>query len=176
MRRTPILAAAVILVAAGASAQAIAPALDAPDLWGKAYWHPAGPFKPGEIYTVKVTVENRGRAPAYGTDHHGYVVDWSLGTAIAGFPAAPHALPVPYRFVEGMLLQGGRVTPTATLRPGESKEYTVKIKLPQDLRPGKYWLQVTVDPFNVVREPQPHPHGEHDNISNLDIEVVRSLP
>ena len=114
MRKIVVILAIILGVAAGAPGQAIAPALDAPDLWGKSYWTRRGPFKPGDIYTVKVTVENRGRAPAYGTDHRGYVVDWSLGTVVAGLPAAPHALPVPYRCVEGMLLQGGRVTPTVT--------------------------------------------------------------
>jgi hypothetical protein len=173
MRKTVVVVAVLLGVAAGALGQGVPKALDAPDLWGKSYWTPGGPYQPGRVYEVKVTVENRGHATAYGTARRGYVVDWSLGTVIAGFPAAPHTLPAPYRWVEGMLLQGGRVTPTVDLRPGEAKEYTVKIKLPQDLKPGKYWLQVTVDPFNRVAEPQPHPNGEHDNISNIDIEVVR---
>jgi len=165
--------AALLLGSATALAQGITPNLDAPDLWGKKYWTPGGPYKAGDSFIVKVTVENRGRAPALGAARGGYVVDLSLGVGPAGFPAAPHAVPMPYRFVEGMRLRGGRIAATVDLRPGAAREYGARVELPPDLKPGTYWLAVTVDPLNRVVEPQPHPNGEHDNISNLDIEIVR---
>jgi len=145
----------------------------APDLWVKAILAPpaGATFAPGARFTVAITVENRGTAVAPGSARGGYVVDLSLGVAPAGFPPAPHALPAPYRFVEGMLLSGGRIARTADLPPGASREYSTVVTVPQDIKPGRYWLGITVDPFGRVREPQPYPRGENDNIANTDISI-----
>ncbi|MFZ5787638.1 MAG: hypothetical protein ACOY3Y_14445 [Acidobacteriota bacterium] len=171
--RTPTILAALAVVALAAAAPQSAPAaVDAPDLWVSWLSVGPGPFKPGDSFIVKMKVENKGHAPAPGSAARGYVIHLSLGAAHAGFPAAPHAEPAPYRFVEGMRLKGGAITTTVTLRPGEAKEYQAKVLLPKDIQPGKYWLAFTVDPFNRVAEPQPHPDGEHNNVTNSEIQVV----
>ncbi len=165
----------LLLASAQLAAAQAPPPKPAPDLWVKAILAPPGgaTFTPGARFTVAISVQNRGTAVAPGAAHGGYVVDLSLGTAAAGFPPAPHALPAPYRFVEGMLLSGGRISRTADLAPGASQEYAATVTVPQDIKPGRYWLGITVDPFGRVPEPAPYPRGENDNVTNTDIEIPR---
>ncbi len=165
----------VVLLAASTSAALgqTPPVKAAPDLWTKAIIAPlaAATFDPGARFTVTITVENRGTAVAPGSDRGGYMIDLSLGLRPAAFPASAHTLPAPYRFVEGMLLSGGRISRTVDLAPGASRDYSAVVVLPAEIKPGKYWLQITVDPLARVAEPQPYPRGENDDITNTHIEV-----
>jgi hypothetical protein len=162
------------LAFAGLAATGPAAAQPAPDVWVKHISAPAAParFTAGQSFTVTLTVENRGTALAPGSAHQGYMVDLSLGMRPAGFPARPHNVPVPYRFVEGMLLKGGRISNTDDLAPGAAHEYSAQVELPRDVKPGKYWLGITADPFNRVTEPQPYPRGENDNVTNVEVEII----
>jgi len=146
----------------------------APDIWVKHISSPVAPTRlvPGQRFTVTVTVENRGTAVAPGSTHQGYMLDVSFGLRPAGFPARSHVVPVPYRFVEGMLLKGGRISNTDDLAPRASHEYSATVELPPGLKPGKYWVGITADPFNRLTEPQPYPRGENDNVNNVEVEIV----
>jgi hypothetical protein len=166
-----VLAGVVLASLTGVAAVHAQPA---PDVWVKHIVAPVAPTRlvSGQRFTVTITVENRGTAVALGSAHQGYMVDLSFGMRPAGFPARPHTLPAPYRLVEGMLLKGGRISNTDDLAPGASHVYSAEVELPAGLKPGKYWLGITVDPFNRLAEPQPYPRGENDNVTNTDVEIV----
>lgn len=172
--RNPVAAAVLLALVGGAAPAAAQAPKPAPDLWIKHIETPRGPFAPGARLVVSVTVENRGNAPALGSGRGGYMVDVSLGVRPAGFPPREHTVPAPYRFVEGMLLAGGRMSRTDDLPPHASRVYSAEVQLPLEIKPGTYWLGLTVDPFETVPEPQPHPRGEHDNVTNVDVVVEKT--
>jgi len=123
-----------------------------------------------------VTVKNFGTGVANGTvkpdgstTPNGYMIDLSLHKESIGDPAKPHTLPSPYIFTEGMLLKGGRISRTEDLPPGASKEYSASVEIPNDIKPGKYWIGVSLDPFNKVAEGPPT--GEEDNVVNHGITI-----
>jgi hypothetical protein len=154
-------------------AQTAAPA---PDIWVSRIALPKTTFLRGETFTITITVENRGTAVAPGSAHNGYMVDLSLGLGAVGFPPTSHTLPTPYRFVGGMLLKGGRISVTEDLAPGESRQYSATVELPAQIKPWKYWVGITADPFNRLSEPQPYPRGKNDNGGNVDIQIVELAP
>jgi hypothetical protein len=143
----------------------------APDIWISSVHLSKNTFAPGERFAFTITVENRGTAVAPGSTQNGYKVDVSLGKQIASAPAHVHILPTPYRFVDDMLLMGGRLSNTTDLQPGDSRQYPVLVDLPQ-MKHGKYYLTVTADPTNRVNEPQSPPHGESDNQTTVAIGIV----
>jgi len=135
---------------------------------------PAGEIRPGQIIRFSVTVKNFGTGVANGTvkpdgstTSNGYMIDLSLHKKPIGDPAKPHILPSPYIFTEGMLLKGGRISRTVDLAPGASKEYSTSVEIPKDIKPGEYWIGVSLDPFNKVIEGPPT--GEEDNVVNHEI-------
>jgi len=137
---------------------------------------PAGDLRPGQAITFRVTVKNFGEGVARGTVRpdgsttpDGYMIDLSLSKEAIRDPVKPHVVPSPYRFTEGMLLKGGRISRTQDLAPGASKEYTASVELPKDVRPGKYWIGVSLDPYNKVAEGPPT--GESDNAVNHGITI-----
>jgi hypothetical protein len=135
---------------------------------------PAGEVHPGQIIRFSVTIKNFGTGVANGTvksdgstTSNGYMIDLSFHKEPIGDPAKPHILPSPYIFTEGMLLKGGRISRTVDLAPGEAKEYSTSVEIPKDIKPGKYWIGVSLDPFNKVAEGPPT--GEEDNVVNHGI-------
>jgi len=135
---------------------------------------PAGEIRPGQIIRFSVTVKNFGTGVANGTvkpdgstTSNGYMIDLSLHKKPIGDPAKPHILPSPYIFTEGMLLKGSRISRTVDLAPGASKEYSTSVEIPKDIKPGEYWIGVSLDPFNKVIEGPPT--GEEDNVVNHGI-------
>ena len=101
---------------------------------------------------IKLKVWNSGKGPAPGTDtagRNGYMVDLMLSTDTntpAGFAVySPN-------FSEDVLLQGGRISNTKTLKPGESKIYPVGGGIPADTPPGIYYICAKVDAGNKVTE------------------------
>lgn len=134
------------------------------------------PFSPGQVLTFRVTVKNFGEGVARGTVRpdgsttpNGYMIDLSLSKEAIRDPVKPHVVPSPYKFTEGMLLKGGRISRTQDLAPGASKEYTASVELPKDVKPGRYWIGVSLDPYNKVAEGPPT--GESDNAVNHGITI-----
>lgn len=134
------------------------------------------PFSPGDIITFKVTVKNIGKGIARGTVRpdgsttpDGYMIDLSLSKEPIKDPVKPHVVPSPYVFKEGMLLKGGRISLTYDLAPGEQREYSASVEIPKNIKPGKYWIGVSLDPFNKVLEGPPT--GESDNAVNHGITI-----
>lgn len=129
---------------------------------------PAGEVRPGQVITFSVTVKNIGEGAAKGTaSGDGYMIDLSFHRAPIADPVRPHTVPSPYNFTEGMLLKGGRISNTVDLAPGASKQYSASVEIPKDIKPGKYWIGVSLDPFNKVAEGR----GEEDNATNHGITV-----
>jgi len=153
------------------------PAVKLPDLKVTHTDHqPAGEVKAGSTIQFKVKVKNLGTGVARGTvkadgstTDKGYMIDLSLHKDAIADPAKPHAVPSPYNYKEGMLLKGGRISRTSDLAPGAEKEYSASVEMPKDIKPGKYWIGVSVDPFNKVAEGPPT--GESDNVVNHGITV-----
>jgi hypothetical protein len=116
----------------------------------------AGPARarPGEDIgpQLRVTVANRGGAPATGTmdgQNRGYMVDLVLST--------DEQLPDRFatfsgRFAEDALLRGGRVSNTRTLQPGQSMDFRAGALIPRDTPVGMYCLGAIVDPGQQVAE------------------------
>jgi len=136
---------------------------------------PAGDVSAGKTITFKVTVKNAGTAVARGTvkpdgstTPDGYMIDLSLSKEPIRDPVKPHVVPSPYAFVEGMLLKGGRISRTVDLASGAQKEYSATIEIPK-ASPGKYWIGVSLDPYNKVTEGLPT--GESDNAVNHGITI-----
>jgi hypothetical protein len=137
---------------------------------------PAGEVSPGKMIQFKVTVKNFGKGVANGTvkpdrttTPNGYMIDLSLSKDPIRDPVRPHAVPSPYKFADGMLLKGGRISRTEDLAPGAQKEYSASVEIPKDMKPGKYWIGVSLDPYNKVAEGPPT--GESDNAVNHGITV-----
>jgi hypothetical protein len=101
---------------------------------------------------LRVTVANRGGAPATGTmdgQNRGYMVDLVLST--------DEQLPDRFatfsgRFAEDALLRGGRVSNTRTLQPGQSMDFRAGALVPRDTPVGMYCLGAIVDPGQQVAE------------------------
>jgi hypothetical protein len=55
-------------------------------------------------------------------------------------------------FSEDVLLQGGRISHTRTLNPGQSKIYVVNGGIPADTPPGGYYICAKVDSGNKITE------------------------
>ena len=101
---------------------------------------------------VKLKVWNSGHAPAPGTDtagNNGYMVDLMLSTD-TNTPAS-WAVYSP-NFSEDVLLQGGRISNTKTLNPGQSRIYPVGGGIPADTPPGVYYICAKVDAGNKITE------------------------
>ncbi len=137
---------------------------------------PAGEVTAGKIIQFKVTVKNFGTGVARGTvkpdgstTADGYMIDLSLSINAIRDPVRPHVVPSPYNFTEGMLLKGGRISRTMDLAPGAQKEYSASVEIPRDVKPGKYSIGVSLDPFNKVAEGPPT--GESDNAVNHIITI-----
>jgi hypothetical protein len=137
---------------------------------------PAGEVSFGKVITFKVTVKNVGTEVAQGTvrpdgstTSNGYMIDLSLSKEPIRDPVRSHMVPSPYNFTEGMLLKGGRISRTTDLAPGAQKEYSASVEIPKQIKPGKYWIGVSLDPFNKVAEGPPT--GEEDNAVNHGINI-----
>ncbi len=137
---------------------------------------PAGVVISGKIITFKVVVKNAGTGVARGTvkpdgstTPDGYMIDLSLSKDPIRDPVKPHVVPSPYTFREGMLLKGGRISRTVDLAPGAEKEYSASVEIPKNMKPGQYWIGVSLDPFNKV--PEGPPTGESDNAVNHGITI-----
>jgi hypothetical protein len=118
---------------------------------------------------LRVTVGNRGRAPATGTMEspgHGYMVDLVLST---DKELPDHFATFTGRFAEDALLRGGRVSNTRTLQPGASMEYRAGVLIPPDTPPGIYCLGAIVDPGQRVAE-----SNDKNNTFCHRIEVLRA--
>ena len=114
---------------------------------------------------VKVTARNVGTATARGTrDGRGYQVDLILsGDRASKMGFATYS--AYYR--DNVLLKGGRVSHTKTLRGGASATYTPGAKLPNDIPPGRYYLCARIDPGNKVVE-----NREHNNLGCAAIQIL----
>lgn len=101
---------------------------------------------------IQLKVWNSGNAPAAGTDtagNNGYMVDLMLSTD-TNTPAGWAIYSA--NFGEDVLLQGGRISNTKTLKPGESKIYPVGGGIPADTPPGVYYICAKVDAGNKIAE------------------------
>jgi hypothetical protein len=101
---------------------------------------------------VHLKVWNSGAAPAAGTDTagtNGYMVDLMLSTD-TNTPAG-WAIYSP-NFSEDVLLQGGRISNTKTLNPGQSQTYAVGGGIPADTPTGTYYICAKVDAGNKITE------------------------
>jgi hypothetical protein len=135
---------------------------------------PPGDLRLGQVIKFKVTVKNLGKGIVYGTvraggsvSPNGYMIDLSLSKKPIKDPVRPHIFsPV---FKDGMLLKGGRISRTKDLAPGASKMYSASVEIPKDTPPGKYWIGVSLDPFNKVIEGSPT--GEENNTVNHGIRI-----
>ncbi len=148
LKRSTVIAlgfGAVVLIWSAASAAQL------PDLIAKV----SGPGEaiPGEDIgeRVKVVVKNNGQRRAIGTENskNGYMIDLVLSRDrdVEIKPAA-----FSERFREDVMLRGGRISRTKTLKPGETARYRVGAVIPRDTPAGTYCLGIIVDSFNKVRE------------------------
>jgi hypothetical protein len=136
---------------------------------------PAGALRPGQAFEFQVTVKNVGTGPAPGTvrpdgsvNRDGYMIDLTLNTVAIRDPVSPATFTPTFR--DGMLLRGGRISRTGNLAPGEQKQYSARVVIPSDTPLAeRYWVGVSVDPFNKVAEGPPT--GESDNAVNHGITV-----
>jgi len=101
---------------------------------------------------IKLKVWNQGNAPAAGTDtarNNGYMVDLVLSTDTR-MPAGMATYSP--NFHEDVLLKGGRISNTKTLRPRQARTYPVGAGIPADAPKGKCYLCAKVDSNNKIRE------------------------
>ena len=137
----------------GARAEPAADRQDLPDLVAELDGVPAV-IAPGGVLdaAASVAVANFGRAPAPGSlpGAIGYMVDLVLSSdldAPAGYA------PFDPSFGEDVLLQGGRVSNTSDLQPGDRMVFGIADdRIPADTPPGDYHLCARVDPGGVVEE------------------------
>lgn len=113
---------------------------------------------PGTEIPLTVTVSNKGArdAPGSAESANAYYVDLIL-SADADLPVKLAVQPA-YAgltvedFVEDMLLVGGRISNTRTVRHGESTRYTLTTRIPRKAPPGVYCLGAVVDPADRIAE------------------------
>nr|MDJ0517344.1 CARDB domain-containing protein [Trichodesmium sp. MO_231.B1] len=105
-----------------------------------------------ELSPIEVTVKNNGDATAFGTDSagsEGYMVDLILSSDTEvpdGFAIfSPN-------YNEDVLLQGGRISNTPDLAPGEEWVITDSGGIPADTPVGDYYLAAQVDPGKKITE------------------------
>jgi rhodanese-related sulfurtransferase len=113
----------------------------------------------GEDVALEVIVSNIGSATAPGSIESEiayYVVDLILSSddiiplELAVYPVS--AGKTREDFVEDMLLEGGRISRTESISPGNSVSYTLDLYIPEKTSPGIYCLGAVVDPAKTVEE------------------------
>jgi hypothetical protein len=119
-----------------------------------------GQAVPGQDVSLKISVLNKGTAPAPGTANtpagSAYMVDIVLSTD-SSFPVEWATHPV-YAgltaddFVDDMLMTGGRISNTQTLQPNKRKSYALTTHIPLRTPPGIYYLGAVVDAGDNVSE------------------------
>ncbi|MBD3293615.1 MAG: hypothetical protein GF393_11880 [Armatimonadia bacterium] len=129
----------------------------------------------GEEISLKIQVDNKGAAPAAGTQgtppNTGYMVDLVLSQD-SHIPMEMATQPV-YQgygeddFVEDMLMLGGRISNTQSVAAGGTRMYSAKVPIPLNTEPGVYCLAGVVDPGKRVLE-----WNEGNNIFCLQIRVA----
>jgi hypothetical protein len=104
------------------------------------------------VSQVTLKVWNSGNAPAIGlttASKNGYMVDLMLSTdtntPVRWAVYSPN-------FSEDVLLRGGRISNTETLKPGQSKVYQVGARIPADTPTGVYYICAKVDAGNKITE------------------------
>lgn len=121
----------------------------------------SGPARaiPGESIALTVTVRNKGRVSAVGTQENsqgGYMVDLVLSqdTNIPpGWAVQPvYAGKTEDDFVEDMLILGGRISNTQTVAPGGTATYNLPAYIPKYIDPDIYCLAAVVDPGDRIFE------------------------
>lgn len=114
----------------------------------------------GKSIDLKVTVSNKGKAVAKGTqgspEGTGYMVDIVLSED-SRFPVEYAVWPgydgkTEDDFVEDMLMRGGRISNTTDLKPGASRSYSVSVPIPSKTPPGLYCVGAVVDPGTRILE------------------------
>ena len=113
----------------------------------------------GTEVSLKITVTNKGTTTAPGTTSNataGYFVDLVLSSdgdiplTLGVWPG--YAGKTEHDFLEDMLLRGGRISNTQSLRPGQSATYTLAVPVPKRTPHGVYCIGAFVDPADKVRE------------------------
>lgn len=131
-----------------------------PDLMIRSIEVMNGYVKQGQgIGELKVTIYNKGTAPAKGTNEdpaNGYMIDLLLSMD-NNIPAQYATLPNPYNYAEDGLLQGGRLSNTVTLAVQETYTYTVNyLIMPNNMQnpcgTGKINIGAMADPGLRVAE------------------------
>jgi hypothetical protein len=116
---------------------------------------------------IRLRVSNAGEAAAIGTREagaNGYMVDLVLSKDLN--------LPVKFAvfsasFQEDVLLQGGRVSNTTSLSPGQPVSFRVGARIPADTPSGTYCLGAVVDPGKRIPE-----SNESNNTTCFKIEIL----
>ncbi len=126
--------------------------------------------EPGEAIgpAIRIEVTNRGRGRARTRDGFLAHIDLVLSSdrRIERLPAR-----VEDRFVEDVLLVGGRLQIREDLRPGERVRLRGEGRLPRRLRPGRYYLCAAVDSNRRVRESR-----EDNNVACAPLTIGRMGP
>ncbi len=136
----------------------------------------AGPARAvtGTEISVKVTVQNKGKASAPGTagGAKGYMVDLILSSD-SHVPLKPAVYPTyagktEADFVEDMLMRGGRISNTQNIAAGASAVYNLSVLIPKRTPPGLYCVAAYVDSQAALAEV-----NEANNTSCLRLAVAQ---
>lgn len=107
----------------------------------------------GEEIGVVLVAFNEGNASAPGSSDPNGLTGYTLDLILSTDEDVPsYRTPITDSFQEDMRLDGGWVTDTPTLLPGESNTETVEVRLPENLPSGDYLLCARVDAGNFVAE------------------------